>query len=108
MLEKFIARDVLQKASIPRLAMGLNNIDTESIAGRKGRKWGATLHNSAKEHALQLHKAGEKDMTEQKYREKISSVLQNARKDMLGDISWGEEKVQAFFAAARGAFPDKV
>jgi len=87
--------------------MGLNSVDTRDIAVKKGREWGVRLHASAKEHAARAHKAGDEAMTEEKYRQKISKVLQeymSASEDTLGGINWSDEKVQAFFVAARFAF----
>ena len=77
--EQLIARDMLQRSNVPLMWIGLNNIDTEDIAARKGRQWGIMLHESAKKNAALLHKAGAEDMTELNYREMISIMLQKGQ-----------------------------
>jgi hypothetical protein len=106
-LEKLFARETLQRARIPLLQIGLNNVDTEGIASKKGRELSVLLRNSTKGNAALLHRAGEKAITEEIIREMIANALQQSS-DMLGAIDWNKEKVQAFFRAAQFAFMEKV
>ncbi|KAN0111076.1 hypothetical protein V8E51_007463 [Hyaloscypha variabilis] len=106
-LEKSFARETLQRARIPLLQIGLNNVDTKGIVSKKGRELGVLLCNSTKGHAALLHRAGEKAITEEIIREMIANALQQSSA-MLGAIDWNKKKVQAFFRAAQFAFMEKV
>ncbi|PMD32297.1 hypothetical protein L207DRAFT_590591 [Hyaloscypha variabilis F] len=81
-LEKLFARETLQRARIPLLQIGLNNVDTEGIASKKGRELSVLLRNSTKGNAALLHRAGEKAITEEIIREMIANALQQSS-DML-------------------------
>jgi hypothetical protein len=102
------SKEIFKKAGVPVIKKGLNDDDTPAIATKKGKQWGSTLSDTAKDHAELLRRKGKLAIDEQIYREIFADGLQAAksatRVTTLQGLDWTNEKARAFFAAVREAF----